>query len=291
MSKQWIAQLMQAGPVVTDGAWGTQMQDQGLGLGECADLWNVSRPELVANVARTYVEAGSRVILTNTFRANRIALAGYDAADRVSQINRAGAQISKKAAGDSAYVFASIGPSGKMILTGETNEEQLYEVFLEQAQALAQGGADAIVIETMADLLETRAAIRAVKQTGLPVVASMVYDSGKDKDRTMMGTTPEQAAASLTEAGADIIGANCGIGIEAFLPICERLAASTDRPIWIKANAGLPVLNDGQVTYPIGPDEFAAHAKVLVEKGAAFIGGCCGTGPDFIRALVRELGK
>ena len=240
-------------------------------------------------MARAYVEAGSRVILTNTFRSNRIALEGFGLGDKVVQINRAGAAISKKAASNRALVFASIGPTGKMLVMGDVTKEQLSAAFVEQAQALAEGGADAIVVETMADTTEAAAAVTAVKAVGLPVVGCMVYDSGRNKDRTMMGTTLEQAVEALVEAGADAIGANCGQGIEAFLPICRRLVAATDRPIWIKANAGLPVLVEGRTTYPIDPQAFAAHAGRLCAQGASFIGGCCGTNPDFIAAIRAAL--
>lgn len=285
----FLKTLLLEKPIITDGAWGTQMETLGLTPGICADTWNLTDPEKVEQVARSYVDAGSRVILTNTFRSNRLALEGYGAADQVFAINKAGAQISKRAAGDRAFVFGSIGPSGKMILTGQTTADELESVFAEQANALAAGGADAIVIETMADPAEATAALRGAKTTGLPVVVCMVYDSGKEKDRTMMGTTPEQAAEQLTAAGADVIGANCGVGIEAYVPVCRRLIASTDRPVWIKGNAGMPVLVDGAPTYPVGPDEFSTHAKALVDLGAAFIGGCCGTSPATIAALAKSL--
>lgn len=284
-----IAGLIAGGPVVTDGAWGTQLQARGLQPGECPDGWNLARPVAVEEVARAYVEAGSRVILTNTFRANRVTLAGHGLADKTVEINRAGAAISKQAAGDRAKVFASIGPSGKMLMAGETSEEELREAFAEQASALCAGGADALVVETMSDLAEARIALEAAKTTGLPVVACMVYDSGRNKDRTMMGVTPEQAAAELAEAGADVIGANCGCGIEGYVGIARRLRAATPRPVWIKPNAGLPELVGGKTVWRMTAAEFAAYVPQLVEAGTNFIGGCCGTGPDFIRAVAEAL--
>jgi methionine synthase I (cobalamin-dependent) len=285
-----IQQIVAAGPVLTDGAWGTQLQARGLAPGECPDLWNLTHPEKVAGVARAYVEAGSQVILTNTFGANRLRLAESGCADRVVEINEAGARISKEAAGKSARVFASIGPSGKMLMTGEVTEESLREAFAEQAHALASGGADGLVVETMQDLAEARIAIAAAKATGLPVVGSMVFDSGKDKDRTMMGTTPEQAAAGLLEAGADVIGANCGQGITGFIRICARFkSASGGHPIWIKANAGLPEIRDGKPFYAVTPAEFVSVVPSVLEAGADFIGGCCGTSPDFIREIKKLL--
>src|SRR5208282_404763 len=203
-------------PVLTDGAWGTALQVHGLAAGEIRDLWNLSHPERVEAVARAYIEAGSRIILTNTFRANRIALAQYPERSRVEAINRAGVEISRRASRGRARVFASIGPSGKMLLTGEVDEAQLAAAFIEQCQALAAAGAEGLVVETMTDLDEARIAVAAAAATGLPVVACMVFDSGKHQDRTMMGVTPEQAAVELTRAGAQVIGANCGIGIEAY---------------------------------------------------------------------------
>jgi 5-methyltetrahydrofolate--homocysteine methyltransferase len=280
-----IEQLLAQGPVVTDGAWGTQMQARGLGVGECPDAWNLSNAEKVEEVARAYVEAGSRIILSNTFGATRFGLERHGLAGQVAEVNRAGAEISRRAAGEKARVFASVGPTGKMLMMGEVSEEEMLKTFAEQAQALAEGGADGIVIETMSDLAEAKIALRAARETGLPVVACMVYDSGAEKDRTMMGVTPEQAAEELTAGGADVIGANCGQGIDGFMAICRRLAAATDRPIWIKANAGLPEMVDGKTVYRTEPEEFASHAGPLLEAGASFLGGCCGTDPRFIRAL------
>jgi methionine synthase I (cobalamin-dependent) len=284
-----IAELTAAGPVLTDGAWGTELQSRGLEAGEVPDFWNLSHPDRVEEVARAYVTAGSQVVLTNTFRANRIALATHPDADRIPELNRAGVEISRRAAGGGARVFASIGPCGKLLLTGEVDEAALRAAFSEQAQALAAGGADAIVVETMSDLAEAGIAVEAAKATGLPVVACMVFDSGKNRDRTMMGVTPTQAAEELTRLGADAIGANCGTGVEDYIPICASLAAATPLPVWIKPNAGLPELENGEVVYRTTPPEFAANVPRLLEAGARFIGGCCGTSPEFIEAMRREL--
>jgi methionine synthase I (cobalamin-dependent) len=286
-----LDQLLAAGPVVTDGAWGTQLQARGLPVGSCPDLWNLEHPERVEEVARSYVEAGSQVILTNTFGANRFMLQRHGAADRVVAINRAGTEISRRAAGSKAAVFASIGPSGVVLMMGQVPPEAIEEAFTEQAAALADAGADALVIETMSDPAEAKLAVAAAHGTGLPVVACMVFDSGKNRDRTMMGTTPEQAAEVLLDAGADLIGSNCGQGIAGFLPICRRLAAASSRPVWIKANAGLPELRDGQTVYAQTPAEFAEFVPALVEAGAGFVGGCCGTTPAFIEAVARRFAR
>ena len=291
MTHSLIAKLIEKGPVLIDGAWGTQLQSQGLPSGEGSDPWNLTHPEAVEAVARSYVEAGSQIILTNTFQASRYPLERSGFADQVYEINRAGAAISKKAAQGSAWVFASMGPTGKMVMMGEVSEEDLFEAFREQVKGLLEGGADAIVIETMGDPVEAKVAVRAAKESGLPVVACMCFDSGKNHDRTLMGTTPEQAVEELTSAGADVVGANCGQGIEDYLAICERFRAATDLPIWIKANAGLPEIVDGQAVYTTSPSQFAATIPKMIQAGANFVGGCCGTTPEFIRASAEILEK
>lgn len=285
----FLDDLLSRAPLVTDGAWGTQLQARGLASGECPDSWNLTHPERVEEVARAYVEAGSQIILTNTFRANRITLCAAGLAAQVSEINRAGAAISRRAAGDRAFVFASIGPSGKILMMGETSTAELSAAFLEQAAALADGGAHALVVETMSDIEEAKIAVEAALKTGLPVVASMAFDSGRNKDRTMMGATPEHAAVELAAAGADVVGANCGSGIAGYVAICRRLHEATERPIWIKANAGLPEVVGDRTVYRMGAEEFAGYAPALVAAGASFIGGCCGTGPEFIRNLKERI--
>ena len=286
-----LARLLAEGPDVTDGAWGTQLLARGLGAGETPDAWNLEHPDRVEAVARAYVEAGSRVILTNTFGANRIRLAGHDLAGCAAEINRAGAAISRRAAAGRALVFASVGPTGKLAAAGEVSEDALREAFAEQARALSEGGADGIVVETMADPAEARAAVAAAKATGLPVVACFTFDAGKDRDRTMTGVTPEAAVKALTEAGADAVGANCGRGIEAYAPLCRRLNdAARGLPVWIKPNAGLPEVVDGRTVYRTTPEAFAKHVPALIEAGASFVGGCCGTTPDFGRAVRSALG-
>ncbi len=281
-----IRALADDGPVLTDGAWGTQLLAQGLTAGESADRWNLIHPDRVESVARAYVGAGSRVILTNTFQANRLALRR---ADDVAAINRAGAEISRRAAGALVKVFGSIGPTNTMLVAGDIDRGELRDVFVEQAAALAEGGADAIVIETMSDLAEAIVAVDAVRSLGLPVVACMTFDSGKQRDRTMTGVRPGEAATALADAGADAVGANCGSGVETVAPICAAMVAAVDVPVWIKANAGAPELVGQEVVYRMTPDEFAVHVIEVVAAGARFVGGCCGTTPDHIAAMARRL--
>jgi len=273
---------------LTDGAWGTEFQRLGATQSACTDEWNLSKPDFVRQVAESYITAGSRVLLTNTFRANPISLSQYGMQDRFEAINRAAVRLSKQAAGDMALVFASLGPSGKMLLSKEITADQLKAAFSRQVQVLAAEHPDAILIETMTDLVEARIAAAAALETGLPVIVSFVFDSGKNHDRTIMGVTPEQVAASLASDGVHAIGANCGRGIRDFIPICKRLAATSPLPIWMKPNAGLPEMIVGVAHYKTTPTEFAASAQELCDAGATFLGGCCGTSPEFIRTLAEH---
>ena len=286
-----ISDLIAKGPVVTDGAWGTEIQKRGLKTGENPESWNFSHPELVGEVPKLYVDAGSQIILTNTFGANKFIQEKYGLGDQITALNKTGVEISKRAAGDKACVFASIGPSGKMLILEEVSEADLQRAFEEQAGAISEAGADGIVIETMTDINEALIAINAARQTGLPVVASMVFGAGKNKDRTMMGATPEEVAEKLAEAGADVIGANCGQGIEGFIPVCRRMKNITDLPLWMKPNAGLPEVVDGKTVYNSTAQDFAEAVPKLVEAGACFIGGCCGTDPEFIKRIAETVGK
>jgi len=285
---QRIADWLANGPLVTDGGWGTQLQLRGLPQGTAPELWNLTEPEKVQAVAASYVEAGSDIILTNTFGGNRFLLARHDKGDQTAEINRRGVEISRQAADKASrkvLVFASIGPTGVLLMAGTETPESLYEAFCVQAEALCAGGADALVVETMSDPAEAAAAVRAAKTTGLPVVACMTFDSGKKKDRTMMGTTPEQAAEALTAAGADCLGSNCGQGIDGFVPLTQRMREVTSLPLWMKGNAGLPEMVDGKTVYRQTPERFAERGAEILDAGASFIGGCCGTTPEYVREL------
>lgn len=276
----WLA----AGLMISDGAWGTQLQARGLEPGTNPDTWNLTHPDKVEEVARAYADAGSQVILTNTFRANAIAMP--ESVSDLDAINRTGVEISKKGAAGRALVFASVGPIGKILMSGEVTPEQVSAAFAAQAKSLAAAGADALLIETMSDIEEARLAVEAARQTGLPVLVSFAFDSGKNKDRTMMGSTPEAVAEAMVEAGADAVGANCGVGVESSVPICERLHAACSLPIWMKPNAGLPKMEGTAIRYETSADYFASHFTALRDAGASFVGSCCGSTPDFIRALV-----
>lgn len=282
-----LTNWLKSGPLLTDGAWGTQLQCLGLEIGRNPDYWNIEHPERVEAVARGYVEAGSQIILTNTFRSNAIAL--HEAAGSIGELNRAGVAISRRAAAGRCRVVASIGPTGRMLCGGEVTAEEVARAFAEQARALADAGADALLLETMSDVEEAAIAVEAARATGLPVIVSFAFDSGKQKDRTMTGATPEQVATAMEASGADAVGANCGVGIEHFLPLCQRLRAACTLPLWIKPNAGLPEMTAGGITYNVTPEWYASHLPQLISAGASFIGGCCGTTPGFIRALAAQL--
>lgn len=283
-----LARLTTRRPVIIDGAWGTQLQQRGLPVGACPEFWNASNPDAVHAVASAYVEAGADLILTNTFGANRFVLDRHGASDRVCELARRGAEISRKAAGEKALVLGSIGPSGRMLITEEVTPEELAAGFAETARALQDGGVDGLVVETMSDIDEARIAVTAALATGLPVVLSMVYDGGGDGPHTMMGNTPQDVIKAVKEFDLLAIGANCGRGAVEFHGVCEALKAATELPLWIKPNAGMPRMADGKAVYDTGPEEFLPEAVKLVEEGAVFIGGCCGTSPDFIRALRRQ---
>jgi 5-methyltetrahydrofolate--homocysteine methyltransferase len=230
--------------------------------------------------------------LTNTFGGSRVKLEKSGLADRVAELNQAGARISKQAAGNAALVFASVGPTGEFIEPlGDCTQEQMQAVFTEQIAALLAGGADAVLIETMTDLNEALCAVHAARALApdVPVVVSLTFDKGLHGYATMMGVTPAHAARTLTQEDVDVIGTNCGNGIENMVEIVRELHANTDRPLWARPNAGLPQLVDGRTVFPETPAVMAAKIPALVAAGARMIGGCCGTTPAHIRAVATAL--
>jgi 5-methyltetrahydrofolate--homocysteine methyltransferase len=278
----------------TDGAWGTQLQALGAHPGELTDTWNLSAPEKVLSVAAAYVDAGAQVILTNTFSSNRVSLERHHLNASATELTRAGAEISRRAAGNRARVFGSIGPTGKLIALKTIDAAATTEAAAEQARALADGGADAIVIETQSALEDARAALDgALAACDLPVGVTFSFDAGRDHTRTMMGVRVAQAHEMARAAGASFVGANCGVGIEAVIEVARQFAAcGGNLPIWIKGNAGAPVIDaDGNTRYPAALDLYAQHAPALVEAGVRFIGGCCGSTPAHIAALAERLGR
>lgn len=284
-----IAKRVRDGEIlISDGAWGTYLHRKGLGLGECPELWCLDRRQDVLDIAKSYVEAGADMIGTNSFGGSRLRLDHFGLGDRVVEINKAAAQISREAAGPDRNVLASVGPTGKMLVTGEVTEALWLEVFAEQASALEAGGADVICIETMSALEEGLAAVRAAKaNTSCEVICTFTFDRLVTGGyATMMGVKPSQLVGPLLEAGADVIGSNCGAGIEQMLEIALELRACDGKvPILVQANAGLPKELDGEVVFPESPELMASKVGALIEAGANIVGGCCGTTPDHIRAI------
>ena len=281
--------------LVSDGAWGTFLLQKGMQPGECSELWCVEHPDDVRDIARMYVDAGVDIVMTNSFGGTAFKFEHSGLGGRVAELNRAAAALSREAAGDSVHVLASIGPTGKILMMGDVTEEELYTAFKEQAVALEEGGADACVVETMTALDEGCIGVRAAKEnTSLEVIASFTYDTKTAEGyRTMMGVSPAEMAAATLEAGADMIGANCSLGSDEMVVVVRELrSVAPETPILVQANAGRPLQHDdGRIEYPETPEIMAGNVAALIEAGANIIGGCCGTGPDHIRAIRAAVQK
>jgi 5-methyltetrahydrofolate--homocysteine methyltransferase len=282
---------LRAGEVLlSDGAWGTELQKMGLPAGSCPEEWNVSHPDEVRRLVRGYLDAGADMVLTNSFGGTRFRLRRHGFAERVGEFNQAAARLSKEAAAPyGAFVVASVGPTGEFVEPlGLVTEQEMKEAFREQIQALKDGGADAIVVETVFALEEMRLAIGAAKDLGMTCFATMTFDLGAAGFKTMMGVSVPQAAKALEEYGADVVGSNCGNGIENMVRIAAEMRAHTRLPILVHPNAGMPQLVQGQVVYQEAPEAMAGKLKELIAAGANIVGGCCGTTPAHIKAF-REV--
>ncbi len=280
--------------LLSDGAWGTFLQDKGMMPGECPELWNITHRNEVLDIAKSYLLAGSDIIETNSFGGSIFKLSMYGLADRVGEINFAAAEISREAAGKKAYVAGSIGPSGKMVLMGDVTEKELYDGFREQAVALEKGGSDIIIIETMSALDEASQAVRAAREnTKCTVISTMTFSkTPRGEYRTMMGVSPVEMMAAMKAAGAHIIGSNCGNGIEEMIGIVKEIRSADNLiPVMIQANAGVPELIDGKTVFRESPELMASYVPELIKAGANIIGGCCGTTPEHIRAIAIEMGR
>ncbi len=281
--------IASGGPVIADGAWGTQLKEKG--LSGCPELWNDQNPEAVLQVARSYVDAGAQVILTNSFGGSPFKLAGWGLEDRTEELNEKAARLSREAAGGSVVVLGSVGPTGKFLQPyGPVKPEEMEKGFLRQITGLLRGGADGIVIETMSDIGEAECALRAARSAGAPyVVVSMTFERKKAGMVTMMGVKPEEAARHFTERDCLCVGANCGTGVDDMVEVISAMARATSAALWAKPNAGIPRVVEGKTVYPEGPEEMARKIQRLRDAGATVVGGCCGTTPEHIRRIAELL--
>ena len=274
-----------------DGAWGTSFQLAGLKPGEYPELWNRDQRKKVLEVALAYVDLGVDMIETNSFGGNRITLAGIGDENNVSELNRLAAEISREAAGDKCLVLGSVGPTGKILMMGDVSENEMYDAFAEQVHALEQGGVDAICIETMSALDEAELAVKAaVENTNLEIICTFTFAKTVGGDyKTVMGVTPAQMAKKMLSAGANIIGTNCGNGMEAMVPIVKAFREfDSNVPLLVQANAGIPRFEEGKTVFPETPVEMAGQVPDLIDAGVSIIGGCCGTTPEHIRAIMSQ---
>lgn len=277
--------------LVSDGAWGTMLQSKGLKPGACLEEWNITHPVQVKSVAASYALEGSDMVLTNTFGGSSSALEKYNFQGRVSEFNEAGARLSLEGAPE-CIVAGSIGPTGEFLAPlGTKTEEEMEAVYLEQISAILEAGVRVICVETMISVEEAACAVRAAKSldASIDVIATMTFDPAPHGFRTMMGVDCRKAVDELTKAGADILGSNCGNGIEQMVPIAKEFHQLTDKPILIHANAGLPEIVGGETVYRLAPEKMAYRVKDLIEAGATIIGGCCGTTQKHIAAIKRAV--
>lgn len=281
-------QALEQRVLVLDGAMGTMLQDRGLAAGASPEAMNLERPEVVEAVHAEYVAAGADIIVTNTFGGSRPKLAHYGLEGRLREINAAGVEIARRAAGPETFVAASIGPTGRFVEpVGDAGFDEVVGIFREQVEAFVAAGADLITFETFLDIRELRAAVIAAKQySELPLLALLTFDDG---GRTVLGTPPAAAAVTLDGLGVDVLGSNCGLGIDGIYEILAKMRAVTNRPLIAQANAGLPVLRDGETIFPGTPEEMVAYHERLIALGVRIIGGCCGTTPAHIQAMRQAL--
>lgn len=283
----WLAdrRLMAA-----DGAMGTALQENGLLPGACPEVWNLERPDLIADILTRYLEAGAELLQTNTFGGSPARLGAHGLEGSCAQINRAAASIAREVAGACALVAGSIGPTGSLLAPlGPLAPESARDGFRRQAEALAEGNCDALIVETMTDPQEAVLAVEASVATGLPVIACMTFEITPRGIFSIFGASPERAARDLEVAGAKLLGTNCGTGPETMVEVVRALRAATTLPLVCRPNAGLPVYTSSGVRYPGSPEEMSAQVPALAEAGASIVGGCCGTTEAHVRAISTEI--
>ncbi len=294
MTTNLLEQALASGKTfITDGPFGTQLQAAGLQLGECPEEWNLSHPDVVKGILRRYLDAGSQCAKTNSFGASRIKLARMGCAEKVVEINRAAARLAREVSGPDRMVLGCVGPTGEMMEPyGDLTEDEVKAAFAEQAKALQEGGADAILVETQSILEECCAAVSAAREaSGLPVIASFTFSPTRQGGyASMMGVHPADFAPAAISAGACVIGTNCSNGPEHMVNVVRELraAAPSGFPIIAMPNAGIPELKEGKSVFPETPESLAAKCQPFRELGVRFIGGCCGNTPEHIAELAKS---
>jgi 5-methyltetrahydrofolate--homocysteine methyltransferase len=274
--------------LVADGAMGTLLMQMGLESGKCPEAVNLEKPEILEEIARRYLDAGADIIQTNTFGGSPLKLAQYSLGEETARINRRAAAAVRRAVAGKAYVAASCGPTGKLLQPyGDIDPDEVLAAFETQIRALVNEGVDMICIETMTDLAEATMAVKAAKSIApsIPVSATMTFDAASKGFFTIMGTSIQQAAEGLTDAGADIVGSNCGNGSENMVKIAAEFRKHTELPLIIQSNAGIPAWQGEELIYPETPAFMAEQARWMIEAGVSIVGGCCGTTPEHVSAL------
>ncbi len=290
--ESFLQRLQNGEVLVSDGAMGTMLLQHGLPPGRCPELMNLERPEVVEDIARSYADAGADIVHTNTFGGSPLKLADYGLEEKCGELNRTAVAATRQGVGERVYISASFGPSGRILQPyGDTDLDTLRRSTERQMQALLDGGVDLVCVETMTDLQEATLAVETAKALSpqIPVIATMTFDPTPRGFFTVMGVSIGQAAEALEAAGADVIGSNCGNGMEKMVRIAGEFRKETALPVIIQSNAGQPEIRAGQVIYPETPEFFEGKVMELLAAGVAVIGGCCGTTPDYTRAIRRAV--
>jgi len=290
MSSSFLERVRSGELLISDGATGTNLLARGLPRGMPGEAWVLERPDEIVRLLGDFIQAGADILLTCTFGASPLRLAGSEFADRSGEINRRAVALAREAIHDRPlYVGASLGPTGQLLKPfGPLDEQEAIDSYLEQVKALVEAGVDLFAIETQFSLEEAQAALKAIRMTtDLPVVCSFSFDRGT---RTMMGVRPAQMASELTPLGVDILGINCGRSLEENLLVLKELRQATDLPIWFKPNAGLPEVDEaGQAHYAVTPEAMGQKVPEWLAAGAQIVGGCCGTTPDHLQRIARQV--
>ncbi|MCD4783303.1 MAG: homocysteine S-methyltransferase family protein [Candidatus Eremiobacteraeota bacterium] len=290
MKSKSILDLIKERIVLFDGAMGTQLINQGLKKGDCPEMWNLQRPDDLAEIHKAYFDAGADVVTTNTFGGNAVKLASYNLQGRVGELNKAAVKIAKSICPEGKYVAGDMGPTGQFLPpVGKGSLEDFDKSFREQAEALAESGVDLIIIETQYDIREAVSALKAAKATGLPAIVTMTFELKKRGYFTIMGNKVADSMKELEENGADVVGANCSLDSIPYIELTEQIKQSTSLPVLVQPNAGQPEIVDGGVHYHETPGSFAISAEKLISAGANIIGACCGSTPEFTEKIAEVL--